>query len=66
MKYILWPLVAIPITIALLFTGILRLILVPLWHFRTISIKEAYTLHGEYLFEDFSWKEFARSIFVYE
>lgn len=53
---------AILITIAFLFTGILRLILVPLWHFRTISIKEAYTLHGEYIFEDFSWKE----LFVYK
>lgn len=64
MKYILWPPVAILITIAVLLAGTLRLILIPLWHFRTIPIKEAYTINGVNLFEDFSWKAFAKDIFV--
>ena len=64
MKYILWPLFAIPTTIIILTICTLKLILVLLWHVRIITIKEAYTFNGVYLFEDFSWKAFAEDIFV--
>ena len=37
-----------------------------IWHFRIPTIKEVYTEDGEYLFEDWSWKEFFRDILIYK
>ena len=62
MKYILWPIFATLVVLIMLFAGIMRLIFIPLWHFRLISIKEAYTLDGGYLFDNWSWKEFFREL----
>lgn len=65
MKYILWPFMAILITICILGHGTLRMILITLWHFRLPTIREAYTFDGRYAFEDWSWKVFLRSLFDY-
>ena len=66
MKYILWPLLAISLTIFLLAYGALRMIVLSLWHFRIPTIREAFTFDGEYAFKDWSWKIFFRSIFDYD
>lgn len=64
MKYILWPPVAIVMIVFLLCVGAARFVLLTLWHFRKITVREAYTLDGDYLFEDFSWKGLAKEILV--
>ena len=66
MKYILWPFMATLLAICILIQGVLRMILITLWHFRIPSIREAYTIDGKYAFEDWSWKIFLRSIFDYD
>lgn len=64
MKYILWPIASILIVSALLTHGTLRLVFIPFWHFRWTSIREAYTIDGNYLFEGFTWKGFLQEIFI--
>ena len=64
MKYIIWPIIATLVVLAMLFAGTMRLIFIPLWNFRLTSIKEAYTIDGEYLFERWSWKDLFRQLFT--
>ena len=66
MKYILWPPFAIFIVIYLFIQGIVQALWIMIWHFRIPTIKELYTKDGEYLFEDWSWKEFFRDILIYK
>ena len=66
MKYILWPFMVIIIVLSLLIAGTIKLILIPIWHFRLPTIREAFTFEGEYAFDDWSWKDLLRSIFYYD
>ena len=58
MKYIIWPVIVVLMLLMLSVAGTLRLIMIPIWNFRLISVKEAYTFNGEHLFENWNWKEF--------
>lgn len=64
MKYLLWPLCAIVIVVFFLCIGTARFILLTLWHFRKVTVREAYTLDGDYLFEDWSWKGLVEEILI--
>ena len=64
MKYLLWPPMAIILVVILLSVGTARYILITLWHFREVTVREAYTIDGNYLFENWSWKGFAKEILV--
>lgn len=66
MKYILWPFFAIIIVLAHLIAGTIKFVLIPIWHFRLPTIREAFTFNGEYAFDDWSWKKLFRSIFDYD
>lgn len=66
MKYILWPFLAIIIVLAHLIAGTIKFILIPTCHFRLPTIREAFTFYGTYAFDDWSWKDFFRSIFYYD
>lgn len=65
MKYIIWPIVAIFCAMSLVAVGTARLFLLSLWNLRIPSLREAYTIDGEYLFEDWSWSSFLKDIFLY-
>lgn len=64
MKYLLWPPFAIVMVVFALCFGAARFILLTLWHFRKITAREAYTLDGTYLFEDWSWERLFKEILV--
>lgn len=66
MKYILWPPFAVFIVIYRLTQGVILALWIMIWHFRIPTIKEVYTEDGEYLFEDWNWKEFFRDILIYK
>lgn len=66
MKYLLWPPFAVFIVIYRLTQGIVQALWIMIWHFRIPTIREVYTEDGEYLFEDWSWKEFFRDILIYK
>ena len=64
MKYILWPFMAIFVMFWLLIQGALKWLFILLWHFRLASAREVYTIDNEYVFEDWSWKQIIRDVFV--
>ena len=66
MKYILWPPFATLLVLAMLAAGTLRFVFIPTWHFRMPTIREAFTFHGEYIFENYSWKELLKDILIYK
>ena len=66
MKYILWPIYAITIMLSTFIIGAIRFALIPAWHFRMPTLREAFTFHDEYLFDNWSWKTLFRIIFDYD
>lgn len=65
MKYLFWPPFAVLLVVFLLIQGIAQALWIMIWHFRIPTIKEVYSEDGEYLFEDWSWKEIIRDILIY-
>lgn len=65
MKYILWPPFAVLIYIFVLVYGAVKMLWSLVWHFRVMPMREAYSDNdGEYLFEEWSWKQFFKELFV--
>jgi hypothetical protein len=65
MKYILWPPFVVLLLIFVLIYGMVKMLWSLVWHFRVMPMREAYSDNdGEYLFEDWSWKEFIRDILI--
>ena len=66
MKYILWPPFAVLLFIFVLIYGMVKMLWSLVWHFRVMPMREAYSDNdGEYLFEEWSWKQFFKESFVY-
>lgn len=64
MIYIVHPFIVLLTIIVLLIAGLVRMGFWLLWYFRIPSFRKAYTFNDEYLFDDWSWKEFFE-MFVY-
>ena len=65
MKYIISPFIFLLIIILLIITGILRMIWILIWSFRKPTIRESFTFHDEYLFENWNWKELVKEMFSF-
>ena len=65
MKYIVWPFFAIFVMACFLLRGIVMYVFTLVWNFRLPSVREAYSIDGEFLFEDYSWKTMLMEILVY-
>ena len=66
MKYILWPIYTTIMVLSMFVIGAIRFALIPTWHFRMPTLREAFTFHDDYLFDDWSWKFLFRIIFDYD
>ena len=66
MKHILWAIYATLVIISILIAGAIRFILIPTWHLRKPTLREAFSFHDDYLFDDWSWKFLFRVIFDYD
>lgn len=65
MKYILWPPFAVLLFTWALIFGVLKIVWSLVWNFRLMGVREAYTnKDGEFLFGDWSWKEFFTFLLV--
>lgn len=65
MKYILWPPFAVLLCIFVLVYGAVKMLWSLVWHFRVMPMREAYSYDdGEYLFEEWSWKQLFKELFV--
>lgn len=64
MKYIIWPFLAIFLLLVLIIVGFARMLALTIWHARIYSIRKAFTLDGDYIFEDCSLKQCIREIFI--
>lgn len=67
MKYILWPPFAILICIIILIRGVVRMLWSLVWHFRVMTVREAYSNdEGEFFFGVWgSCKEFFKDLLIY-
>ena len=65
MIYIFWPLFAVFIVIFRLVQGFVHALWIIIWYFRIPTVREVYTVDGEYLFEDCDWKQFFKDMLIY-
>ena len=65
MKYIFLPLFVIVAMICLFIHGTARALWIMIWHFRIPTIREAYTIDGDYLFEDWNWKQLLNTLLIF-
>ena len=65
MKYILWPPYAILACIFILTSRVFLMLWTLVWHFRVMSLREAFTNdEGDCFFDDWSWKEFFEILLI--